>query len=236
MDDDEIRKSAALENRHWWYASRRTMLRELMRDVAPGQLLDVGAGSGGNTTEMAGLGWQCTALEHSPAGAQLLTERGLDVVRGDGHRLPFADDTFDLVMATDVWEHLDDDATVAREAFRVTRPGGRLLVTVPAGMDLWSDHDVALGHHRRYGADQLRELARSAGWTVHSVQSWNVLLRPVVRARRALRRSGSPEGCSEMNSVNPLLNAALRSVLAVEQHLPLQTLPGVSLVLRAFKP
>ena len=104
------------------------------------------------------------------------------VVRGDARRLPFRDESMDLVMSTDMWEHIDDDEAVARETARVLRPGGRALVAVPCSMKLWSGHDVALGHERRYERDELVGLMSGPGLEVVDVMSWNVLLRPVARA------------------------------------------------------
>ncbi|MBV9830996.1 MAG: class I SAM-dependent methyltransferase [Marmoricola sp.] len=231
MDEQEIRKSAALEDRHWWYAGRRAVVRERVRGLTPGPALDVGAGSGGNSAVLAGLGWQVTALEHSPAAAELAASRGLAVVRGDATALPFRDESFDLVMSTDVWEHVEDDHTVAREAFRVCRPGGHLLVAVPAGMDLWSGHDVALGHVRRYEREGLVALVEQAGFVVDDTMGWNVLLRPVARARRRTNA-----GDSEMEEVNPVLNWGLRSVVRLESWLPVQRRRGISLLLRATRP
>ncbi len=232
MDEDEIRKSASLEDRHWWYAGRRELVRRKVRELPPGAALDVGAGSGGNTAVLRELGWRVTALEYSPAAAALCQGRGIPTVRADARRLPYADGRFDLVMSTDLWEHVDDDKTVASEAYRVLRPGGALLVAVPSGMDLWSGHDVALGHVRRYERHQLADLVESAGFRIIDVTGWNVLLRPVVRLRR--RRHTASE--SEMAPVHPLLNRGLRAVVAVESKLPVDRLRGVSLVLRAVKP
>jgi SAM-dependent methyltransferase len=233
LDEQEIRKSAALEQRHWWYAGRRSVVRERVQGIRPGRGLDVGSGSGGNTQVLADLGWSMTALEHSPAAAELARSRGLEVVRGDATSLPFPDASFDLVMSTDVWEHVEDDEAVAREAFRVCRPGGRLLVAVPAGMDLWSAHDVALGHVRRYERDQLIELVQRTGFRVDDTMGWNVLLRPVAKARRRRRSTGSE---SEMEEVQPVLNSGLRTAVRVESWLPLKRFRGISLVLRATRP
>jgi SAM-dependent methyltransferase len=231
LDEQEIRKSAALEKRHWWYAGRRDVVRGLVRGVRPGRAVDVGSGSGGNSQVLASLGWSVTALEHSPAAAELTAARGVAVVRGDARQLPFADESFDLVMSTDVWEHIEDDECVAQEAFRVCRPGGRLLVAVPTGMDLWSGHDIALGHVRRYELEQLVSLVEGAGFVVHDTMGWNVLLRPVARIRRRTNT-----GDSEMEEVNRVVNAGLRTIVRVESWLPLKRFRGISLVLRASRP
>ena len=230
MDEEEIRKSAALEQRHWWYAGRRALVRRLVGPLSPGRALDVGCGGGGNTGVLRELGWDVTGLEYSPVAARIAAGRGLPVVRGDARRLPVADDSMDLVMSTDMWEHIDDDRAVARETVRVLRPGGRALVAVPCSMRLWSGHDVALGHVRRYERDDLVDLMRGAGLEVVDVMSWNVLLRPVARMRRRHNQSES-----EMEEVHPAVNAGLRLAVAAEQLLPVQRLPGISLVARAIK-
>lgn len=231
MDEEEIRKSAALEQRHWWYAERRSLVRRLVRPLPPGRALDVGCGGGGNTQVLRDLGWQVSGLEHSPTAAAAARRRGLPVVRGDARLLPFRDGSLDLVMSTDMWEHIDDDVAVAEETARVLRPGGRALVAVPCSMTLWSGHDVALGHVRRYERDELVARIEGAGLRVVDVSSWNVLLRPVARMRR--RHNA---GDSEMEQVHPVLNAALRATVAAERLLPVGRLPGISLVARAVKP
>lgn len=230
MDEQEIRKSAALEERHWWYAERRALVRRLVAPLPAGRALDVGCGGGGNTGVLRDLGWDVTGLEYSPVAASLAASRGLRVVRGDSRGLPFADDSLDLVMSTDMWEHMDDDQAVARETARVLRPGGRALVTVPCSMKLWSGHDVALGHHRRYERAELVALMEGAGLEVVDVSSWNVLLRPIARLRRRHN-----DGDSEMGDLHPVVNAGLRLAVASERFLPVGRLPGISLVARAVK-
>jgi SAM-dependent methyltransferase len=207
-------------------------VRRLVRGIPVGRALDVGCGSAGNTAVLRDAGWQVTGLEYSEAAAGLARGRGLPIVRGDARRLPFPDESFDLVMSTDTWEHIDEDHQVAAEAARVLRPGGRLLVAVPAGMDLWSGHDVALGHVRRYDRSGLSALVRSAGLEVVGLDSWNVLLRPVAKLRRSNRDTCE----SEMEEVHPVVNAALRATVALESLLPVTQRPGISLVLRARKP
>jgi SAM-dependent methyltransferase len=235
MDDDELRRSAALEQKHWWYSGRRALVRRLVKGVPAGRALDVGPGPGGNAAVLSELGWTVTGVEYTQVGAQLCRERGLDVVRGDGTRLPIADAIVDLVMSTDVWEHIDDHESVAAESFRVLRPGGRLLVAVPAGMDMWSGHDVALGHVRRYERQELVDLVERHGFVVHDVASWNVLLRPVAKLRRS-RTAGPDDDASEMEHVAAPVNAGLRAAVALESVLPVKRFRGLSLVVQAYRP
>ena len=236
MDDDELRRSAELEQRHWWYSGRRALVRRLMRGVPAGRGIDVGPGPGGNAAVLRSMGWQMTGVELTHTGALLCASRGVPVVRGDARRLPVPDESVDLVMSTDAWEHIDDDEAVARESFRVLRPGGRLLVAVPAGMELWSGHDVALGHVRRYERQGLVDLVEAQGFVIHDIASWNVLLRPVARLRRSHNQAAPDEGRSEMEAVAAPLNAGLRAAVAIESLLPVGRLRGLSLVVRAFRP
>jgi hypothetical protein len=164
------------------------------------------------------------------AGAELARGRGLDVVRGDATRLPVRDSSLGLVVAFDVLEHIEDHEAAAAELFRGLMPGGTLLVAVPADMRLWSAHDEAVDHVRRYERDELRGLIEGAGFVDVTVRSWNVLLRPVVAMRR--KRSGG----SDLADPGRLVNAALRTVVRVERVLPVGDAAGVTLLLRASSP
>jgi SAM-dependent methyltransferase len=227
---DEVRKLAELEDNHWWYRERRHLLASALRGVAPGVALDVGAAGGGNTRVLREFGWQSVALEYGEEGAGVAAERGLSVLRADATDLPVADDSLDLVVAFDVLEHIPDDEAAAREVWRTLRPGGRFLVAVPADERLWSAHDEAVGHVRRYLRPQLVDVLTKAGFEVHSARSWNVLLRPVVSWRR---RSSTG---SDLEELHPVVNAGLRGIITVERFLPVGRLPGVSLLVRARKP
>ena len=235
MDVVEIRKLAALEDRHWWYRERRALLaRELRRlrraGVTPGYAVDIGAAGGGNSRVLKAYGWRPLALEYSVEGVQVAAERGLDALRADARYLPFASGSAGLVIAFDILEHFDEDYLAAEEIVRTLRPGGTALIAVPCDMKLWSAHDEAVGHVRRYQRDELVQLAEKAGLVVDSIGSWNVLLRPVAAWRR---RSSTGSDLSELPGV---VNLGLTAVIAAERYLPVKSLPGVSLMLRAHRP
>lgn len=230
MDGDEVRLLTALEDRHWWYRERRGILRRAVEHLAPGVALDIGAAGGGNTRVLLEAGWRAVALEFGADGAQVCAERDVPVVRADATQLPIASSSVDLVVAFDVLEHLEDDAAAAAGVLRVLRPGGIFLVAVPCDPRLWSAHDEAVGHVRRYTRPELVGLLEAAGFAIDSVASWMVLLRPAV----ALRRRSSTG--SDLDDPPTWLNAALGGVVALERHLPLSRLPGVSLMVRARRP
>ena len=231
MEAAELRTLAAVEDRHWWYAERRNLLaRELRRLPRPGLALDIGAAAGGNTRVLREYGWRPVAVEYEPTAAQIARERGVDVIRGDARELPVRTGSMDLVIAFDVLEHIEEDHLAAAEITRALRPGGTALIAVPADMALWSAHDEAVGHVRRYDREMLTTVLVKGGLVVEDLWSWNVLLRPVVRLRRKSSRG------SDLDDVNPLLNAGLMAVITAERYLPVKSLPGVTLFLRARRP
>lgn len=230
MEGTEVRKLAALEDTHWWYAERRHLLGNMIRSLAPGLALDVGAAGGGNTRVLRDAGWRVAALEYGADGAQVASERGLPVVRADATLLPVASEALDLVVAFDVLEHLVDDDACVDDIYRVLRPGGTLLVAVPCDPKLWSEHDVAVDHVRRYTRKTLHDVLVDGGFVIESMTSWNVLLRPVVWLRR--RKSSG----SDLEELSPVVNLGLRAIVTVERYLPVKRLPGVTLFVRARKP
>lgn len=235
MDDREIEKATALEDRHWWYAARRKLLRAHFESLPPGLVVDVGAAGGGNGRVLRELGWRVLAAEYSEAGLSVARARGFMAMRADARQLPIKDASLDAVIAMDVLEHIDDDLRAANEIARTLRPGGTAFITVPADPTLWSSHDVALSHVRRYTRETLLRVVTEAGLVVDDLRSWNVLLRPAVVLRRRLNRSAT--GDSEMAPVHPALNRLLAGVTSLEERIPwLRKKAGVSLVMSARVP
>lgn len=227
MEGSEVRKLARLEDAHWWYRERRHLLARELRGLVPGRALDIGAAGGGNTRVLRDHGWDAAALEYGADGAEVAHGRGLATLRGDATGLPLADGSLDLVIAFDVLEHLPEDEAAVREVHRVLKPTGTYLVAVPADPRLWSAHDVAVDHVRRYTRAGLLALLERGGFQIEQVRSWNVLLRPVVALRR---RSSSG---SDLEALHPVVNLGLRAIITAERYLPVGKWPGVSLIVRA---
>lgn len=193
MDPAEYANLDAVEPRHWYYAGKRALLRYWLERIGPPGpqqvLLDCGAGTGRFALE-----WQdrCRVLvldDHEEALRMLRARfRPEQVLSLSGDSVPLPDGSVDYVTALDVLEHVPDDAAVVRGFHRLLKPGGYALVTVPAGMALWSDWDVALHHFRRYRRGQLRELFPAANWKLEYVNYTNVVAYPAVWAVRKWRR------------------------------------------------
>ncbi len=167
----------ALEQKYWWFQGRRlTILGVLEQALAaeglsnqggePLRLLDAGCGTGMLLDDLARFG-RATGIDFSPLALQYSRQRGLARLgRADAQCLPLADGCVDVVASLDVVEHVPDDVRVMSEFFRVLRPGGLAVMTVPAHPSLWSSHDVALHHYRRYTRAGFEGLVKDAGFEV----------------------------------------------------------------------
>lgn len=164
MDAELINFEKGIEENYWWFIGRRAILDGILRRLVPRTHLavDVGCGSGRNMLMLAPYADQVMGFDRSPAALALAAARGFPIACGDGQSIPLAQSSVDLLCAFDVLEHLDDDMRALSEFQRVLRPGGFLLLNVPAYRFLWSEHDEALMHRRRYSASELHvKLTRS---------------------------------------------------------------------------
>jgi len=217
-----MKATLAVDEHHWWYRGRRRVIRaELDRLALPAdaRILDAGCGSGRTLVELADYGGQLSGVELDAGAAELARGRGLGEVQvGRLEELPWEDGAFDLITCLDVIEHVPDDTAALAELRRVARPGGWLLVTVPAYQALWSRHDEANHHFRRYSRSMLRGAARAAGWQIERVSSFNsLLLAPAAAVRLAQRRTGARNGNGSDLDVGPAwLNDILERPLAME--------------------
>jgi SAM-dependent methyltransferase len=226
-----LRKMTDLEADHWWFREKRALLaKELRRIGTPGRALDIGGAGGGNTTVLREYGWTPVVGDFSETAVAIAKERGFDAHHADIRNLQWKDGEFDLVTAFEVLEHVNEHEKAAAECFRVLRPGGNAVFTVPADMKLWSAHDEAVDHVRRYDRDEFRQVLEGAGFVVDSLWSWNVLLRPVAAWHRK-----SSEGSDIDERPPAIVNAALSVIIKAERYLPVKKLPGVSFIATAHK-
>lgn len=192
MESGTFASEAVHEANHWWFVGRRRLFaREIAEAGLPKQaaVLDVGTSTGTNLRMLREIGFGNVAgLDFSRDAIAYCESKGFGGVReGDICAMPFADDSFDLVLATDIIEHVDDDQTALHEIARVLKPGGLVLVTVPAFKALWGLQDRVAQHKRRYRQKQLLERIGKAGLATETSYHFNYLLfLPILLARRAI--------------------------------------------------
>ena len=226
---------AELDQRHWWYVARReviaALIRRKVRPPANAKVLEIGCGTGHNLTMLSAFG-HVDALELDDEARAIAERRlGRSVMSAPLPDLVGVPQKhYDLIGAFDVVEHIDDDeATLASIAARL-KPGGRLVVTVPAHQWMWSAHDVVNHHKRRYSKRALRKLFERSPLRLETIGYFNSLLFPLAVAERL---SSKLRGKDEADLTMPpaALNTALEKIFAAERHLVgrLPLTPGLSL-------
>jgi SAM-dependent methyltransferase len=220
------------EDSHWWFASRTRALQTIMDRFLPKtagfRLLDVGCGAGNMIHHLSRYG-QVKGVEIDPRPVKMAHQRGYDVDQFDATQpMPFDDNSFDAVTALDVIEHNQDDLAILADSYRVLKPGGHMIITVPALMWLWSHNDDINAHIRRYSAGELKEKLAQSGFRIRRVTYNNFFIFPMAAALILLRRSAGarPELAShhlsqdeyqvEMEPASPPVNAVLTLVGQIE--------------------
>jgi SAM-dependent methyltransferase len=212
-----------VEERHWWYVGRRRIIACLVERISATlnnsspRILDIGCGTGANLKMLAVYG-QAEGVDISPQAVEFCRERGLDLVKlGAIEHLPYETNSFELVTALDVIEHLDDDIAGLRETRRVLRADGRLLVFVPAFMFLWGVQDDVSNHRRRYTLPQLLSAVESAGFSIEWSSYANIsFFLPVLLVRSVMRWFGL-SAATEYGINIPLLNGPFSRLFAAER-------------------
>jgi SAM-dependent methyltransferase len=214
-----------LEDSYWWYVARRELASELLKQEIRCResirILDVGCGTGANMKEFARLG-PTIGIDSSPEALHFCRSRGIGAVAmSPVEDLPFAEGAFDIVTALDILEHTDDDLRCLREICRVCTRSGLVLITVPAYGFLWSEHDEALKHRRRYTAHELRNKLLVSGFeAVRTSYFITTLFFPILAFRiwQGLRKNSTHPRTSHYLLPSPI-NNALVDLLALERKL-----------------
>jgi SAM-dependent methyltransferase len=221
MDLAAYAVEAEVEETHWWFVGRRRLFgREItglgLSKDAP--VLDVGTSTGTNLRMLAELGYRrVVGLDLSDEAIRFCAEKGLGVVHhGDVCDLPFEDASLDLVLATDIIEHVEDDKLALSEIARVRVPGGSAVITVPAFQSLWGLQDEVSHHLRRYRLPVLRNAVEAAGLRPVRCFHFNYLLFVPIWLARQILRVFNIRAASESQVNTALLNGLLRRVFDLD--------------------
>jgi ubiquinone/menaquinone biosynthesis C-methylase UbiE len=231
---------AVVEESHWWFAERRRLFaREIRRLPIPsdGAVLDIGTSTGTNLRMLMDMGFsQVTGLDSSDEAIRFCAEKGLGrVKKGDVCALPFPDASFDLVLATDIIEHVDADDRALAEIYRVLKPGGTALITVPAFQSLWGLQDEVSQHRRRYRkAGLLAKVSQASLVPIRHYYFNYILFGPIWVARQLIRMLRI-RIASESQINTPSMNRVLGAVFSFDTRTAaiLRVPFGVSIILIA---
>ena len=233
-------RMAQIDGEHWWFAARRRIVAALIARQVPLQpnarILEVGCGPGSNIALLQRFG-QVDAIEPDEPTRAFASRRSGIAVRGgylpaDGTSIE--DGAYDLIVLLDVLEHIPEDGPALAVLRTKLAPGGRILVTVPAMPWMWSKHDLANHHQRRYTAKTLTRVFEASGFRLRHRTYFNTLLFPLIAGARALGRLTGREGGDEVMPPR-FINRALEAVFGAEaQWVARSRLPfGVSLAVVA---
>ncbi len=248
MNAAEYERMYRLEDSYWWFVGRLRLVQDLMKSFygvpnsgdASLNILDIGCGTGAMSQRISPWG-NVVSADFSPLALQFSRRRGLShLIGADAMHLPCGSNKFDTLIAMDMLEHLPDDAAALREFYRVLKPGGKVIATVPANPRLWSEHDDALMHFRRYQKQEVHDRFTEAGFAIDNLSYSMTLLYPVVflqRKMNANRPHHNPPQAALPHVPAPI-NSLLTGIITLENHLAAHIhFPfGVTLLCTATKP
>jgi ubiquinone/menaquinone biosynthesis C-methylase UbiE len=242
MDQSMLTSMREVEEAHWWFVARRRLLMAVVGRYLPQgatRLLDIGSGTGANLEAMRRhfTSLQTVGLDANQFCREACAARGLDVRDGTATSLPVETASQDIVTLFDVLEHIDDEAASLSEIARVLRPGGILVLTVPAYQWLWGPHDVLAHHRRRYTRTQLLRLLEPSCLQTLYASYFNTLLFPLAVVARFVERASRRQTDEQSVPARPV-NATLRTVFLFERIALTNsvTLPwGLSVLVVAWK-
>lgn len=221
MDRTTYEVESRVEQTHWWFVGRRKLFRNIIAEMdlpSNASILDIGTSTGTNLRLLKEMGYSnVEGLDFHDEAIRWCAEKGLGIVRkGDICNIPFPDATLDLILATDIIEHVDDDESALKEICRVLKDDGKAIITVPAFRSLWGLQDEVARHKRRYRKPELQGKMERAGLVVKEIFYFNYLLFiPIWFARQSIRILGVR--LESENQVNtPLINRMLGAIFSFD--------------------
>lgn len=188
MDQSYFKEYHTLERKNWWFTVRRKILSEridhLLQKPRNISSLNVGAATGITSDMLTKFGTVMSVEYDKECYEFTRSFLSTPIICGSITDLPFENESFDLVCAFDVIEHVEDDVTAVNELYRVCKTGGHIAITIPAYMFLWGPHDVINQHYRRYKLKQVTKLLNNHnGSIVYKTYYNSILFLPIMLFR-----------------------------------------------------
>lgn len=168
------------------YLLRRNRLLKIFAPFERGRVLEFGSGAGALLNDLSKLGFSCAAVETSPEAFELAAYINRDNTNVKIYREVQSDweSGFDICMALEVLEHIEDDQEALMQWAALIKPGGKLILSVPAHQKRWTDHDVWAGHCRRYEREGLMKLLEKSGFSIDHIESYGFPLANIIEPIR----------------------------------------------------
>ena len=237
MNNDSYQKMIELEEEHWWFVARRNILNKVINSFCKNKasILEIGCGSGGNLEMLSKFG-RLNAIEFDDEARNVAINKKICTVSKGLLPELSMESTSDIICLFDVLEHIEDDNAALKNIHQLLKTDGLLVLSVPAYMFLWSHHDDASQHKRRYTSKQLKEILTKNGFCIKYSSYFNFFLFPLIAILRFLKIGSSHEK-NDIKKHSLVVNGLLKFIFNLEKFLlPVIKLPfGVSIVFVAQK-
>lgn len=225
MNKNYVAQYHRLETTHWWFLIRQKIITQVLKKYIPRKkdslkILNVGAASGASSQWLSSLG-EVISVENDPVFLDFLLSKKIPVIHASIIALPFDDDSFDLICALDILEHVADDTKAIDELIRVCKPGGKICIAVPACRSLWSAHDEVNNHFRRYSKNELINLIDKEKNKLLYSTYFNTILFPIIFILRKMEKLFRKKDDNEKSDfdyykTNRLLSDGLKKIFGLE--------------------
>ncbi|MEI6886865.1 MAG: class I SAM-dependent methyltransferase [bacterium] len=221
MDASIYKTMDAVESYHWWFVSRAKIIRNLLKKTFKKRtnlkILDVGCGTGGNFKLLSEFG-DITGVEPDRFAFEQAKSKKLSKTLINGDFIlckELENKKFDLIVLTDVLEHIEKDELALSKIRNMLLPNGSLLITVPANMNLWSKHDTTHHHFRRYSFNELKRKLLGANFKIEFLSYFNFYLFPIVFLGRKLKFN---ENKDDVDITNGIANNLFKFIFSLESY------------------